>query len=520
MWENIMPTRQNQNKPGRGTRRRTGTKTTGRVILTATAGATLVGNAWLCAGAAGNAPLPLKIGPHLFIDSLLVAETTGTTRRVCSPERVAENPLVPSIAAAGNRPGVGCSGNQVGADYDPAAKMFRLWTVVDMRHDPEVVKAVGHITARWTAVVRESKDGLRWSEPKLMPGVGGEYFLCDPDCAEPGERFKSTKVAIGKIKRGMHTYYSADGFTWRMDEKKWEPYPGDENDIWAPVYDPLLKRYYIIMKPEISRKWTDVHGKEYSFRGRQVWISRSADFKNWSEPQPVFVPDAQDEGITQWYAASPGLRRGEHFIVFLRELRDDLKATRAPGDTAKPEQYDGGMGYTVLAWTSDGERWQRDRYTDKFLAPDPDPAAWDHAHAWVGAAVPVGDELWLYYGGYKYGHKYFRDRSIGLAKMKRDRFVARTAGPEGGRLTTPLVTLAGRRLTVNAKVRGELQVRLLDAAGRALPGFDFADGGTIRGDGVELPVAWKRGLEAVADQPVRLEFLIKDADLYAFDLAE
>ena len=70
-------------------------------------------------------PLRLAPGPHLFLDDLLVAESTRVTRRVNPPERVPENPLVPSISAAGGRPGVGCSGNQVSACYDPATQMYK-----------------------------------------------------------------------------------------------------------------------------------------------------------------------------------------------------------------------------------------------------------------------------------------------------------------------------------------------------------------------------------------------------------
>ena len=47
---------------------------------------------------------------------------------------------------------------------------------------------------------------------------------------------------------------------------------------------------------------------------------------------------------------------------------------------------------------------------------------------WIGYALPVGDEVYLYYGGYARGHKVEPDteRQIGLAKMKRDRYVAIT----------------------------------------------------------------------------------------------
>ena len=70
------------------------------------------------------------------------------------------------------------------------------------------------------------------------------------------------------------------------------------------------------------------------------------------------------------------------------------------------------------------DHWQR--YREPFLDRNPDPGSWDHAMAWMSAAVPVGDEMLLYYGGYARGHKVEpkTERQIGLARMKRDRYVA------------------------------------------------------------------------------------------------
>jgi hypothetical protein len=63
-------------------------------------------------------------------------------------------------------------------------------------------------------------------------------------------------------------------------------------------------------------------------------------------------------------------------------------------------------------------------------------------------------------------------------------------------------------------------VRLLDEAGKPIPGFDAADCQPIRGDGVDLPVKWKGSLTSLKDKPLRMEFQMKDVQLYGFDLAE
>ena len=165
-----------------------------------------------------TSPVRLAPGPHLFIDDLLVAESRHVTRRVNAPARVPANPLIPSIAACDGRPGLGCSGNQVSACYDPDMQASKMWTVVDMRHNPDVVRAIGGAVSRWTPVYRESKDGLQWGEPRLMANVGGQHVLFDPEAARPGERYKSTHfvaATAGDTDRAMGVYFSGDGIDWQ-----------------------------------------------------------------------------------------------------------------------------------------------------------------------------------------------------------------------------------------------------------------------------------------------------------------
>ena len=55
-----------------------------------------------------------------------------------------------------------------------------------------------------------------------------------------------------------------------------------------------------------------------------------------------------------------------------------------------------------------------------FFDRNPDLEAWDRAMTWIGSTLPVDGELYIYYGGYKHGHKIepTRERQLGLAKMR------------------------------------------------------------------------------------------------------
>ena len=200
--------------------------------------------------------------------------------------------------------------------------------------------------------------------------------------------------------------------------------------------------------------------------------------------------------------------RGPLLIGLVRVLRDDL-----PCDPGGPTD---GIGYTALATSRDGIKWER--FREPFIDRSPEPG-WDHAMAWASAVLPVGDELFIYYGGYARGHKIeaSKERQIGLARMTRDRYVARRAGNDRALLRTQPLRFNEGQLTVNAAVRGELRARLLDETGKAVPGFDWAETSSKRADGVALPIAWGRALRE-REKPVQIEFSPREAELYAFEV--
>ena len=92
------------------------------------------------------------------------------------------------------------------------------------------------------------------------------------------------------------------------------------------------------------------------------------------------------------------------------------------------------------------------RYREPFLDRNPEPGSWDHAMTWMSMAVPAGDEVYLYYGGYARGHKIEArtERQIGLARMKKDRYVAMKPTGAAGTLRTRPFVMSGDRLTINA----------------------------------------------------------------------
>jgi hypothetical protein len=236
-------------------------------------------------------------------------------------------------------------------------------------------------------------------------------------------------------------------------------------------------------------------------------MSSSRDFVHWEKPWRILVPDEKDDGLLEFYGMGGMHLRGNLHIGLVRVLRDDL--------SCDPGGPNGGIGYTALATSRDGVNWQRLR--EPFLDRDQTPGAWDHAMTWMSMALPVGDEIYFYYGGYARGHKIApkTERQIGLATMKRDRYAALV--PENGQgtlLTKPFLHPGGKlSLNLNA-AQGEARVRLLDEHGTRL-----SESKPLTADSLAAEVLWPDSPAHLEGKPVRLEFTLRNASLYAFEFS-
>ena len=449
-------------------------------------------------------PLEIGLGPQLFLDDYLIDRLDGLTRRVQQPQRLAR-PVLDSKTFGTTQPYLTVLPN-------PGGKGYRLWY---NRGD-----------ALWHA---ESEDGVRWANPRLawdLPHGYGASLVDDGDRAkDPARRFKLASWRASRTKEdktrdnsGMHVGFSPDGFRWSaFDKNPVLPfYPEGQpkisrhgvSDIIDVHYDPLRQRYAAAVKlhalPEDGYAPAPRAGKVFR---RLVGMSTSKDFIQWEKPWRILTPDTKDEGLLEFYGMGGMHLRGGLSIGLVRVLRDDL-----PCDAGGPKD---GIGYTVLATSRDGVTWQR--FREPFLDRNLEAGSWDHAMTWMSGALPVGDEVFFYYGGYARGHKVAAatERQIGLARMKRDRYVALVPARGEGRLQTRCFHIPGDRLTVNARTTGgDVRVRLLDQGGKPLSDLGEPEARPITGDVLAAEVQWKKPLAALRGKPVRLEIVARQAALF------
>ncbi|HLA84953.1 MAG TPA: hypothetical protein VJL29_09175 [Thermoguttaceae bacterium] len=468
--------------------------------------------------AADKKPIPLDVGPHLFVDDYLIEQSIHLARTTHQPEKL-PRPILSKAEPWHQQP---LYFQKV--LHDPRTSKFRMWYNVK---NPGVKPSVCFCYA-------ESDDAVHWTRPNLgLVSVNGSkrnnvidapfghfglFFVDEGDnCREPARRYKMAYYNAGRRGTGLHVAFSADGF-------RFKPYSGNPV-IQGDAGKRFASGYANVIGDVIDGCWNPLTGQyllgckitEGGYPGKPHWLPEgwrrtvgmtvSKDFITWRRPWQIILPDPAN-GMEEFYGFQP-LIRGTLYLGLLRVLRDDL-----PADPGGPVE---GIGWTELISSRDGKNWTR--YQDRLIDRNPAPGSWDHAMAWAGNLLAVGDKDYLYFCGYSAGHK-VGDRQNGLAILRKNGFVSRDADNKEGVLRTPLVVIHGHRITVNACVRGEMRLRLLDPLGRPIPGFDLQDCSPVQGDSVSLPLRWRGSLATLKNMPVRMEFHLQNTQLYGFDVLE
>ena len=103
--------------------------------------------------------------------------------------------------------------------------------------------------------------------------------------------------------------------------------------------------------------------------------------------------------------------------------------------------------------------------------------------------------------------------------LRTDGFASVSAPWAGGEMLTRPFTFEGSTLEINYRTGapGFVRVEIQDAAGAPIPGYALDACPEIIGDEIERIVFWSHGpdVSRLTGRPVRLRFVMKDADLFA-----
>ncbi|MBI3943355.1 MAG: hypothetical protein HY326_10115 [Chloroflexi bacterium] len=387
----------------------------------------------------------------------------------------------------------------------------------------------------------ESHDGIHWIKPNLglvdIRGsrdnnivLGPEHifvtrnfapFLDTRPGVPPAERFKGLGgyLYIGnpelraRAGEGVFAFASPDGIHWRKLSEKplldhshytYRTDTGPNCAFWSE-----REQQYVCY----IRTWRgdppDAPGKEGHIR----WIGRttSRDFFNWSKVEHLQFRYGNAEAPWEHLYTNqihPYVRAPHIYIGLPKRFFPERKAL--------PEHGHDGLSESVFMSSRDGLHWDR-TFMEGFIRPGRDRENWtDRTNAAArGVVLTAPDELSIYW----LEHYAWPTNRLRRGTLRVDGFSSIHAGYATGEAVTHQIRFDGEKLLLNyaTSAAGSLRVELQDGAGRPLPGYSLEESMELYGDEITQPATWQAGTDVSrwAGHPVRLRFMLKDADLYS-----
>ena len=475
---------------------------------------------------------PIDIGSRreLFVDDFLIDTLSGKVSLQL------HKPQIREVAMKYDKPWEGNTSGYPTVMYDG-----RLYRMIYRGH--RMTWESGKLLMANSPVVcyAESTDGIHWTRPELnlhkwvgkdrdklssptannivWPGspYTGTFVPFDdqnPDC-KPTERFKAVG---GNHKVGLHLFTSPDAIHWSKREK--------------PIFTQGALDSMNTIFWDTERKQYTLYFRTVRDRLRSIDVSYSPDLLNWTQSVPLQNGESPPHqmytnGILPYY-------RAPHILVGFptRYTARPLSPRLANLPPRELRQQLGDAYARVASDLSDGLFMSsRDGITFH---------RWDEAFIRPAEENPDAPQNWMYGDNYQsYGlfpttnkqgrkeisflvsHGYWQEYKSRVARysIRPDGFVSLHAKYAGGECITKPFTFDGSRLSVNfaTSAAGTIQIEVLDAGRQAFPGFQLSEFQTLIGNNTDQLAHWNdASLKSLAGQTIRLRFILKDADLFAF----
>lgn len=477
---------------------------------------------------------PLKIGSRreLFVDDRLIESLRDARRQL-------HHPTPREIAIVHDAPweGAGSGYHSVIRDGERYRMYYRGSALGvekgKLKSGPEVY------------CYAESRDGIAFTKPELglhehegskqnniiWTGVGTHNFApfldTRADCP-PESRFK----ALGGLpsQGGLFAFHSADGIRWSLMHEKPVVTEGAFDSQNLAFWDATAGVYRAYFRTFTGGVTT---GKVWKPEGyRAIRTATSRDFQTWGNQADLTYKNSPAEHLYTNQVA-PYFRAPHILIGFparyvergwsesMRALPElELREQRA----AAHLRYGTALTEGLLMASRNGVHFER--WNEAFLRPGPErPKTWLYGHQFIAwhavetkSSLPdAPNELSLYASE---GSWHGKGNSIRRYTLRLDGFVSVNAPLSGGELLTKPLTFAGDKLMLNfaTSAAGDIRVEIQNAEGTPIPGFTLDDCPPVFGDAIERTVTWKDGREVsnLVGKPVRLRFVLRDADLYSF----
>ncbi len=434
---------------------------------------------------------------ELFVDRFLVGELIDTELKLHTPQLM---PAVDPPRPHGHYATVLKADDQFQfyyrGDTQPGNHWKKGW---EQYHDGEVT------------LYAESKDGIHWNLPDL--GIYPDHptfpagnvvlmneFLVNHNFTpfidtRPGVPETEKYKALGGLayqpnqhlevrKRrgpgGLKAFVSPDGIHWK-------PLQADPviPEAWGKYFDSQNYAFW-----SESEQAYVCYFRRFIKGYRGIARTTSQDFIHWTPFQEMHANLPNEHlytACTQPYFRAPHI----YFALPTRFMAKRGSAT------------------DILFMSARGAAPFDREFTQSFIRPGIGKDGWANRanYAAIGIHQTGPAEISLFLTG---GRRY---------TLRLDGVASVNAPLEGGTLITKPLTFTGNELEINysTSAAGQIQVEIQDAQGNPLPGFTLADCEPIYGDHIARTVRWKEGTDvsSLSGKPVRLRFVMHDADLYA-----
>jgi len=509
-------------------------------------------------GVAGPA---LDVGDRrqVFIDGRFIEQSKGIELTVHRPQKTG------SIIIEPDRPWEDDLGQYHCVLKD--GETYHLWYTVYVRANPdaELLRSIAYA---------RSSDGIKWEKPDIglveiygkrnnnivlgqgFGGIKGATHGCmvfiDPKAgADEKFRLVSNPSELGKA---LQIFSSGDGIHWKLTHSNIMKFTSEKHHLDSQnviFWDERIKRYVAYVRRNV---------RPFGTQGRSVARAESKDLSSFPDVEelevvftfadgdPIFhrpsqgdlqVADFYTNGTIKYpwaqdaYYMFPSLYF--HYGSFLTDFR-------------KGQPVNAGSLDSRFAACRNGKQWRRyDRHPFVRLGMR---GAWDSRSIYMAyGIVPAQNdtEMYMYYVGSNAPHGWDRDdknrepnkkklRRVGQAPeverhgiarlvIRRDGFISARADYAGGEFTTPPLTFEGDKLLLNidTSAAGWARVEIRDADNTPIPGFLLDDCDEIyTSNEINRTVTWNKdsSLSKVAGKAIRLRFVMRDTDLYAFQFVK
>ncbi|NOY76275.1 MAG: glycoside hydrolase family 43 protein [Calditrichaeota bacterium] len=474
---------------------------------------------------------------ELFVDDFLIDHLSGRA------ELCLHHPTPREIVLVHDAPweGTGSGYHSIFKDGDIYRMYYKAWQIfaTDKRN-----------THPLFCCYAESDDGIHWRKPKLglyefqgskannivmtshkignvtvNAGHPAVFKDTNPN-ASPDARYKAFFRASTTSGPGLLPFKSPDGIHW------------------TPMCDTLVITDGAFDSQNLAF-WDSVHGEyraywryfskespDARYEGvRAIRTATSKDFLHWSKPINLRYVDSPQEHLytnqIKPYYRAPYLLIGFPTRYINRGWSASMRALpelkQREWRAEKSERYGTALTEALFMVSRDGVLFKR--WNEAFLRPGIErPGTWNYGQQYIAwqlvetksAMEGAPNELSLYAT-----ESYWTDPGSALRRytLRIDGFVSVHAPMSGGELLTRPLIFTGSKLVLNfsSSAAGDIRVEIQDESGNPLPGFALADCPPIFGDAIARPVTWENGrdLSSLQGRPVRLRFILRDADLYS-----